>query len=127
MAWYLFNYQGLDLRAAYYFDQGEPFEPVFKAKWERETQRDKETGGYSIWSHIEEVGSRCMRKTPGLQVADMLAWASNRERTMPMQRFSYLAPAMKLVMPSKWIIWDETNLRKKFRPLIYDPSREYER
>jgi hypothetical protein len=98
---------------------------VFKAKWERETQRDKDAGGYSIWSHIEEVASRCMAKTPGLQIADMLAWASNREQTMPMQRFSFLAQAMKFVIPSESIIWDETNLRRKFRPLIYDLSREY--
>jgi len=122
MAWYLSRYKGLELSAAYYFDCGEPFEPVFKAKWENERQRDGELGTYSVWSHIDQIATRCMKKTPGIQIADMLAWASNRERTMPTQRFTHLAPALRWLVPnSKSFLWDETNLRRRFRPLIYSP------
>jgi hypothetical protein len=119
MYWYLHQYKGVDLNATYYFDCGEPFEPVFKAKWESEKHRDDELATNSIWSHIEQVGTRCMKDTPGIQVADMLAWASNREHAMPMQRYAHLAPVMRWLLPYKSIVWDETNLKKRFKPLIY--------
>jgi hypothetical protein len=125
MAWFLSRYKGmnlgLDLTAAYYFDCGEPFEPVFKAEWEWETRIDEETGCHSIWSHIEQVSTRYMKKTPGIQVADMFAWASNREQNMPTQRYTHLGPAMRWLLPYKSFVWDEPNLRKRFRPLIYLP------
>jgi hypothetical protein len=121
MFWYLHEYKGVDLEAHYYFDQGEPFEPSFKAKWERETERDRDTGTYSIWSHIKHVGSAIMRQTPGLQIADMLAWASNRKEAKLSQRYQELFIPMSRLIPCKWITWDETNLRTKYRPLIYRP------
>jgi len=72
--WYLHEYKDMDLEAIYCFDQNEPFEPIFKAKWEREIERDLWIKTYSIWQHIKDVGSADMRVTVGLQVADMLAW-----------------------------------------------------
>jgi hypothetical protein len=121
MFWYLHEYKGVDLEAHYYFDQNEPFEPIFKAKWERETERDRDTGTYSIWSHIKHVGSANMRNTPGLQIADMLAWANNRKETKPGARYEHLFLPLTRLAPSKWIMWDEPNLQKKYRPLIYNP------
>lgn len=122
MQWYLLEYKGgLDLEAKYYFDQGEPFEPVFREKWERETEKDRSAGQYNtIWSHIKHVGSADMRSTPGLQIADMLAWARNREENKA-TRFEGLALALTRLAPSKWIIWNEESFRKKYRPLIHPP------
>ena len=112
MYWYLTEYQGgLDLSAHYYFDQGEPFELAFKAKWEREMEIDRQTGRYSVWSYIECVSSADMRKTPGLQIADMLAWGSNRESVDFFQRYSHIATTMKWLAPSKPTRWGETGLR----------------
>ena len=122
MHWYLFEYKGgFDVEASYYFDQGEPFEPVFRAKWNRELVRASELNEYTIWSHIKHVGEAIMRDTPGLQVADMLAWANNREESKVSKRYEVLALAMKRLMPSKWITWDEAKLRKIYRPLISKP------
>lgn len=121
MQWYLLEYKGLCLEAHYYFDQGEPFEPLFKAKWERETELDKLTGNYTtIWSHIKHVGTSPMRSTVGLQVADMLAWGRNREETKA-NRYQHLALALTRLAPSKWVVFDEALLRRKYRPLLYKP------
>ena len=82
MDWYTKEYKGgLDFAASYYFDEGEPFEPIFRAKWEREVKREQQLGYNGVWSHIRHVGSRTMKTTPGVQLADMLAWGRNREET----------------------------------------------
>ncbi len=53
MPWYLFEYKGVDLEASYHFDTGEPFELIFKAKWERKREKFDKVGKYSaLWSHI---------------------------------------------------------------------------
>jgi len=65
MAWYISHYKSdLDYKANYYFDMGEPFKPIFEAKWERECKRDEQTSTHSIWSHIKYVGTAPMRETP---------------------------------------------------------------
>jgi len=117
--WYLHSYHGLDLEAHYYFDVGEPFEPILK--WEQELEISERTGDYSFWTHVKHIGPAKMRSTPGLQVADMLAWATNRNLSERAQRYRDLVIALRSLIPSKWVIWDEKLLRKKFRPLIYKP------
>jgi hypothetical protein len=119
--WYLHNYHGSDLEAHYHFDVGEPFEPILKAKWEKELEISERTGDYSFWTHIKHIGLAQMRSTPGLQVADMLAWATNRNLGKLAQRYRDLVIALRSLIPSKWVIWDEKLLREKFRPLIYKP------
>jgi hypothetical protein len=121
MHWFSFEYKGLDAQASYYFDRGEPFEPVFKAKWEREAAREE----INIWSHVKHVGSATMKETPGLQIADMLAWANNRKEANISQRYDKLALAMTRLMPSHWIIWGEANLKRIYKPLIYKPYEQY--
>ncbi len=120
--WYISEYKGsLDFEASYFFDQNEPFEPLFKAQWERETEIDRITGKYNtVWSHIKHVGTADMRVTTGLQVADMLAWSRNREENNG-PTYNSLFLALSRLAPSKWIVWNEETLRKKFRPLIWTP------
>jgi len=125
MRWYVSFYKGgLDYEASYYFDQGEPFEPTFRAKWESETERERIIGTHGIWSHIKHVGTLPMRQTPGLQIADMLAWGRNREETKA-QRYEHIALALTRLAPSLWITWDEARLRKRYKPLIYRPYEKY--
>jgi Protein of unknown function (DUF3800) len=119
--WYLHDYKGLDLEAHYYFDVGEPFEPILKAKWENELEASERTGDYSFWTHIKHIGPAQMRSTPGLQVADMLAWATNRNLGNLSQRFKDFIIPLRVLIPTKWAIWDEQRLRKRFRPLIHKP------
>jgi hypothetical protein len=121
MFWYLHEYRGLELQASYYFDDNEPFEPIFKATWDEERERDEELGTISIWSHIKHVGCAEMRSTPGLQVADMLAWGNNREANDSGSTFPHVGLALRSLVPTKSIKWEEVNLRKMYRPLIYRP------
>lgn len=131
MEWYVSHYRSdLDYEAEYIFDMGEPFEPIFRAKWEREVARDESTRTHSVWSHIKHVGTAPMRKTQGLQIADMLAWGINREKN-PVQNspipkeFESIALAMTRLAPSFSKVWDEKELRKRYRPLIYKPYEKY--
>jgi hypothetical protein len=131
MAWYVSRYKSdLDYEGSYYFDTGEPFEPIFKARWERERMRDERTGTHSVWSHIKHVGTAPMRKTPGLQISDMLAWGINREKNpiegSPIPKeYEHIALAMTRLAPSFSKLWDEKELRKRYRPMIYKPYGKY--
>ena len=119
--WYFLEYKGLDLEAHYYFDQGEPFEQFIKEQWEKETARLTSPSDYNVWAHITHMGPALMKKTPGLQIADMFAWATNRHEVKIPQRYSDLVIAMRSLIPSIWAVIDERQLRKQFRPLIYKP------
>jgi hypothetical protein len=122
MDWYLLEYRGgVDLEAHYYFDFDEPFEEIFKAQRKREVEAAERRGQHSRWQHVTHVGPVAMRSTVGIQVADMLAWSTNRQAASPGQRFCDLIIALKALMPTKWAIWDEALLRKYYRPLIYKP------
>jgi len=119
MWWYLTAYKGLDFEAAYYFDQGEPFEAAFRKKWGREIDKDMRRGKHGLWSHITHIGPALLRQETGLQIADMIAWARNREETKPDKRYEHLALALTRLAPTVKVIWDEEQLRKYFRPLIH--------
>jgi hypothetical protein len=64
--WYLHDYHGLDFEAEYYFDVGEPFEPILKARWEKEIEVSERTETYGFWTHIKHIGPAQMRRTPGI-------------------------------------------------------------
>jgi hypothetical protein len=127
MGWYVNMYRAdLDYEASYYFDTGEPFEPIFKAKWEEALKRDELTRTHSIWSHIKYVGTAPMRKTQGLQISDMLAWGINRERNpivnSPIPKeYEHIALALTRLAPTFYKVWDEKELRKRYRRLIHSP------
>lgn len=115
--WFLDHYHGPDREAHYYFDAGEPFEPILKAKWESELEASRRTGVDSFWSLIGHIGPAQMRCTPGLQVADMLAWATNRDLNELPLRYKELILPLRVLVPSLCITWDEEQLRRRFRPL----------
>lgn len=122
--WYLHRYKGVDLWAHYYFDTGEPFEPILKAKWERELAASEEQGVYNFWSHIKHIGPAQMRTTPGIQVADMLAWATNRNLiefpgALMRQRYQDLIIPLRSLIPTNYAMWDESKLRHFFKPLVW--------
>jgi Protein of unknown function (DUF3800) len=120
MRWHMLEYKSLDIQSSFYFDRGEPFEPIFKAKWEREKNADRELGNHSPWSCVVHVGTVEMQTTPGLQIADMLAWGYNREKTGG-DRFQHIALTLRSIMPTKGFLWDEQHLRERYKPLIYRP------
>lgn len=61
------------------FDRNEPFYGPFKDEWNRELDMFERTGKFSPWALVDSVGEGSMKTTPGIQAADMLAWAMTRE------------------------------------------------
>jgi len=125
MKWYLVRYPDIisHLPALhYFFDRDEYFKQPFEDKWKAELAKlDASKGDWSVWSLVEEVSTVAdMRKVPGIQAADVLAWAVNRENTafgdLPGVSLSHI---MRSVIPSGSIVWNEAKMREKFRPLIH--------
>jgi hypothetical protein len=133
MAWYILNFHyksHLGYQACYYFDRGEPFEPIFRAKWENATKRDEVTLTKSIWSHIKCIGAAALADVPGLQIADMLAWGLNREKNQIVgspvpKEYEHIALAMTRLAPTFAQFWDEGELRNRYRPLIHKAYEKY--
>jgi hypothetical protein len=80
------------------------------------------TGNSTKWQTIEEVVPVDMKKTPGIQAADIIAWAVNRENTVQKGKTaSYMAHVIRTVIPSLSVVWGEEKMRQQFKPLIYKP------
>ena len=126
LVWYANYYPGLirpDIdRVKYFFDRHEYFEPAFKKQWNKERDLAEETGEWSVWQLIDEVGSLDMKTTPGIHAADIVAWGMNREKfAQEGQSAKYLGQIMRQVIPSFSVTWDEKKMKEHFRPLIYLP------
>lgn len=117
--WFHFEYKGLELEAHMFFDIGEPFEPIIHARWEHEIEDSQKTGLYNKWAHIRHVGTAPHWITPGIQVADILGWATSREANEFVDSYRHLALAMRSLLPSHWAKINELQLRRRYRPLIY--------
>jgi Protein of unknown function (DUF3800) len=102
----------------YFFDRNEPFEAPFKAEWNREKDIAEQTGKWSPWQVVEEIGSVEMKKTPGVQAADIIAWAVNRENTKKEGDLAWrMAAVIRDVVPALSVVWDEQKMRQHFSPL----------
>jgi hypothetical protein len=66
------------------------------------------------WSLIKTVTNADMREKPGLQAADLLAWATNRHHAKVGQRFKFLREIMQGVISWYQIFFDEVELRKRY-------------
>ncbi len=123
MNWYVSRYKGgLDFEASFTFDRNEPFEPIFKAQWNEELERARRTGNHNSWCHIVSVGSACQQKTPGIQIADMLAWGVNRvhsKSVQPGDKGAFVVAAMNNFLNSISQLVAEPYFRKNFRPLVW--------
>jgi hypothetical protein len=99
----------------YVFDRNEEFYLPFRAKWNLEKDNFENTGALSPWVLIDDVTEADMRKVPGIQAADILAWSVNREHTAPndFPGKAYLE-IMKQVIPFGSMLWNENAMRKKY-------------
>jgi hypothetical protein len=113
--WYATQYPGIIHSAHYFFDIREPFKEPFERKWnEKKTALIYTSPSTTYWTLIKSVTATDMESHPAMQAADMLAWASNRER-IPLERpFRHLASLMKNIIPSTWALYDEAALRREF-------------
>jgi hypothetical protein len=125
--WYFTEYKSLDFEAHYYFDQGEPFEEIIKAKWNRWRAEAEDSRSLHQWGHITHIGPAIMKKTPGLQIADMFAWATNRHEVKIPRRYDDLVIGLRHLFPSMWVVIDEKTLRNNFKPLVYNPYDKRQR
>lgn len=106
----------------YFFDRNEYFFQPFYEKWNRERNQSDATGRWSLWNAIDEVAPVDMKKTPGIQAADIVAWARNRETfTADGEIYSKMAYILRDVTPTSYVIWNEEKLRKQYKPLIHLP------
>jgi Protein of unknown function (DUF3800) len=129
LTWYGFVYKPtsfvMDPRSdsvRYFFDKNEYFFQPFCDRWKLETNTSDATGRWSIWNAIDEVAPVEMRKTPGIQAADIIAWGRNRETFAKEGDIAKdLVHIMRQVTPTSYVIWDEAKLRQQFKPLIHLP------
>ncbi len=114
--WYVAEYPGLVTEMHYFFDQGEPFKEHFEKLWKRERARTLEPSpDYLFWSLIKTVTTADMRDKPGLQAADLFAWATNRNESKVGQRFKLLSSLMKHIIPWKTVFCDEKKLKELYK------------
>ncbi len=127
LTWYGFIYPSTLINpktdsVRYFFDRNEYFFQPFFEKWNRERNQSEATGKWSIWNAIDQVAPVEMKKTPGIQAADIVAWGRNRETFAKAGDLaSQLAHILRLVMPTSYVIWNEAKLREQFKPLIHLP------
>jgi hypothetical protein len=106
----------------YFFDRNEYFFQPFYDRWNHERNQSAARGRWSIWNAIDEVAPAEMKKTPGIQAADIIAWGRNRETfAREGQIASHLAHILRQVMPTSYVIWNEAKLREQYKPLIHLP------
>jgi hypothetical protein len=109
-----------------FFDRNEYFFQPFYDKWNRERNQADATGRWSIWNAIDEVAPVEMKKTPGIQAADIVAWGRNRETfTKDGDIGSHLLYLLRKVIPMSSVVWDEAKLREQFKPLIHSPYEKH--
>ncbi|HEV7674415.1 MAG TPA: DUF3800 domain-containing protein [Candidatus Angelobacter sp.] len=102
---------------SYFFDRNEYFKQPFEDKWNAEKDRADRTGEWNIWQRVKEVAAVDMRDVPGIQAADIVAWAVNRENIVKHgKKASYLAHIMRQVIPAWSVVWDEEKFKKHFTP-----------
>ena len=126
LGWYLKYYPDIiNVRTdtvKYFFDQNEYFYQPFFDKWNRVRSMSKATGKWSLWDIVEDVAAVEMRKTPGIQAADMIAWGMNRETFAREGDIAkHMGHIIRQVIPAFHIVWDEAKLREQFNPLLYLP------
>lgn len=115
LVWFVTSYPGVIGDAHYFFDQNEPFKPLFEDQWTKEKQKVLDLSPRChYWQLIKTVTTADMRDKPALQAADLLAWASNRVLTAPAGAFAkHLEWIMKQIVPSSWIVFDEARFRQE--------------
>lgn len=128
LMWYMFMYPDVvNLQRdtiKYLFDRGEMFKGPFEATWNKEKHRAEQNGVWNIWKLVEQISAVDMKMMPGVQAADILAWAVNREQTAAAgKKGTMMRHIMMQVIPASSVVWDEAKLRKHFKPLLYLPRR----
>lgn len=114
---------GLEKAHAFY-DQNEKFIRSIKDRWLKATTRKKPIVEDAFWLKLAKVRDVQMRDTPGVQVADMIAWGVTRRITnAPDDKWAHLADSLigdidfpGVLSAKKLPLIDETMLRETYNP-----------
>jgi hypothetical protein len=108
------RYENLD-GLNFYFDQGEEYFGPFQKKWLEMTKRARRDEIPNPWVSVVQVTTANMRRVPGLQMADVLAWAVNRghmaEEGKPGKHHAHI---MKQILAGYRVEMDEAEMRKRY-------------
>lgn len=119
MAWFARDFPSLIVSEAhFYFDRDEPFFDDFRAlRRQMESNRFEIAGNRETWQLVKSVTETDFKKTPALQVADLLAWGAVRQYTAPEGAFLQdIAVIVKRVLPASWAHWNDSNLQRAIVP-----------
>jgi hypothetical protein len=79
LAWYVKHYPGLFSSANYFFDPNEPFRHSFETLLRKKKMELLDvTGSRETWLMIKSVATVEGSEAPAMQLADLLAWGTNR-------------------------------------------------
>ena len=111
MAWHAREYPGIMADSHYYFDFDEPFKADFeKIRKMQMSNRFETSGNRKTWELVKSITNAYMKETPALQVSDMLAWGTQRQRLNHQGEFLMgIAVQIKKILPSSWLHVNETN------------------
>ncbi|HEY6307225.1 MAG TPA: DUF3800 domain-containing protein [Candidatus Angelobacter sp.] len=101
---------------SYFFDRHEYFKQPLEDKWNAEKDRAEQKDEWSVWQRVKEVAAVDMKDVPGIQAADIVAWAVNRENIVQHgEKASYMAHIIRQVVPAWSIVWGEEKFKKHFK------------
>jgi hypothetical protein len=111
--WHVDKYPGLVTSTHYFFDREEPYQPSFQEQWNENANSND-----PFWRLVQMAAPVEMRKTPGLQGADLIAWAVNRSLSPGVKTLGYLDEQIQGVSTHRRSIWDEAALRRKYQRVV---------
>jgi len=98
----------------FFFDRGERFMHGIKEMWLKTRTPPGQISidpSVHVWDLIENMIEVDMQRTPPVQAADMLAWATSRGLSTKERRFRDLATVLRDVIPHETAILSEEILR----------------
>ena len=107
--WHVDKYPGVVAGTNFYFDIGEPYQASFERQW-----ADHKESSDPFWSLIQTVAAVKMWCTPGLQAADLTAWAVNRSLQPTARDYGTLDKVIREAVTHRRSLWDKGRLRRKY-------------
>ena len=102
-----------------YFDRGETFMRKIRSRWEQHRTKGRGVAKDLFWDRINEIEACDAAERPGVQAADLVAWATTRglsERTRAWRHLAEVLVGSKErngVFPSTQVILGEKELLEK--------------
>lgn len=99
------------------FDRNEQFREPFGRFVNEEREKANGAAVSSIWQLVDGIGEDDMKRTPGLQAADIFAWGINRENTVAEgEDMRYLAHILRQIVVVFYKEYSRDALLAEFGP-----------